>query len=59
MNLIEMTLRSPHGAKRNAGKPVPDYGASRLHPGYFWGSRLYQHARGLQRRAPLTAFLRA
>jgi peptide/nickel transport system ATP-binding protein/oligopeptide transport system ATP-binding protein len=28
------TVRSPHEAKRNAGTPVPDYGASRLHPGY-------------------------
>src|SRR5690348_14775389 len=25
--------RSPHGAKRNAGLTLPDYGAARLHPG--------------------------
>ena len=24
----------PDGAQRNPGRPAPDYGASRLHPGY-------------------------
>src|SRR5262249_38056354 len=30
------SIRSPHGAKRNAGRPIPDYGAARLHSGYDW-----------------------
>jgi hypothetical protein len=33
---VQFVVRSPHGAKRNAGTPAPDFAA--LHPGYKWAT---------------------